>query len=268
MCVLGSEPPPPALHKRLRLWELPPSLHCAILGTCLGFADLVKTGRKAGIAPEPDATDYEVHAWFVQRSCEPGNLSRLLHKRLDRSWRSAVEAARAARDEAGLAAFWTRSVAKGDIPGPFWALMTHPAATEDLRSRAYGDVHMLSHRMGTANPGRVATPPGRGGGARRPVRQAGGCHAAARMPCAGERGAARPAADRRNRGGRAGLRRSPAGRIRKRRPLPRPAEREGRARSGAGRGEAVPRRRDAAQPGPGSANARVCAGPAKIPPPG
>ena len=151
MCVLGSEPPPPALHKRLRLWELPPSLHCAILGTCLGFADLVKTGRKAGIAPEPDATDYEVHAWFVQRSCEPGNLSRLLHKRLDRSWRSAVEAARAARDEAGLAAFWTRSVAKGDIPGPFWALMTHPAATEDLRSRAYGDVHMLSHRMGTAN---------------------------------------------------------------------------------------------------------------------
>ena len=151
MCVLGSEPPPPALHKRLRLWELPPSLHCTILGTCLGFADLVKTGRKAGIAPEPDATDYEVHAWFVQRSCEPGNLSRLLHKRLDRSWRSAVEAARAARDEAGLAAFWTRSVAKGDIPGPFWALMTHPAATEDLRSRAYGDVHMLSHRMGTAN---------------------------------------------------------------------------------------------------------------------
>ena len=151
MCVLGSEPPPPALRKRLRLWELPPGLHCAILGTCLGFADLVKTGRKAGIVPEPDATDYEVHAWFVQRSCEPGNLSRLLHKRLDRIWRSAVDAARAARDEAGLAAFWTRALAKGDIPGPFWALMTHPAATEDLRARAYGDVHMLSHRMGTAN---------------------------------------------------------------------------------------------------------------------
>ena len=151
MCVLGAEPAAATVRKRLRLWELPPGLHCAVLGTCLGFADLVKTGRKAGIVPEPDATDYEVHAWFVQRSCEPGNLSRLLHKRLDRSWRSAIDAARAARDEAALAAFWTRALAKGDIPGPFWALMTHPAATEDLRSRAYGDVHMLSHRMGTAN---------------------------------------------------------------------------------------------------------------------
>ena len=143
--------PAATVRRRLRLWELPPSLHCAILGTCLSFAELVKTGRKAGIAPEDDATDYEVHAWFVQRSCEPGNLSRLLHKRLDRTWRTAIDACRAARDEAELAAFWSRSLAQGDIPGPFWAAMTHPSATEDLRSRAYGDVHMLSHRMGTAN---------------------------------------------------------------------------------------------------------------------
>ena len=151
MCVLGAEPAAATVRKRLRLWELPPGLHCAVLGTCLGFADLVKTGRKAGIVPEPDATDYEVHAWFVQRCCEPSPLTRLLHKRLDRSWRTAIDAARAARDEAALAAFWTRALAKGDIAGPFWAAMTHPAATEDLRSAAYGDVHMLSHRMGSAN---------------------------------------------------------------------------------------------------------------------
>ena len=152
MCVLQAEPaPPPAARKRLRLWELPPGLHCAVLGTCLGFADLVKTGRKAGIVPEPDATDYEVHAWFVQNCSEPSPLTRLLHKRLDRTWRTAIDAARAARDEAALAAFWSRSVTRGDIPGPFWAVMTHPAATEDSRAEAYGDVHMLSHRMGRAN---------------------------------------------------------------------------------------------------------------------
>ncbi len=141
----------PAAQKRLRLWEVPANLHCAILGTCLGFADLVKTGRKAGIVPQSGATDYEVHAWFVQRSCEPGRLARMLHKRLDRTYRSAVEACRALRDGADLDAFWSRSLANADIPGPFWALMTHPSTTEDLRARAYGDVHMLSHWMSTAN---------------------------------------------------------------------------------------------------------------------
>ena len=151
MCVLHAEPPPPAARRRLRLWELTPGLHCAVLGTCMSFADLVKTGRKVGIVPEPDASEYEVHAWFVQKSCEPCALTRLLHKRLDRRWRAAIEAARAARDEAALDAFWSRAVARGDIPGPFWAVVTHQAATEDLRARAYGDVHMLSHRMGSAN---------------------------------------------------------------------------------------------------------------------
>ena len=152
MCVLRAEPaPPPAAQRRLRLWELTPGLHCAVLGTCLSFAELVKTGRKAGIVPEPDATDYEVHAWFVQHAGEATPLTRMLHKRLDRAWRGAIGAARAARDEAALAAYWSRAVARGDIPGPFWATVTHPAATDDLRSRAYGDVHMLSHRMGSAN---------------------------------------------------------------------------------------------------------------------
>ena len=152
MCVLHAEPEPPqGARKRLRLWELTPGLHCAVLGTCMSFADLVKTGRKVGIVPEPDASEYEVHAWFVQSCSEATPLTRLLHKRLDRCWRAAVEAARAARDEAALAAYWSRAVAANDIPGPFWALVTHQAATEELRSRAYGHVHMLSHRMGSAS---------------------------------------------------------------------------------------------------------------------
>lgn len=111
--------PPPASRKRLRLWALTPGLHCAVLGTCMSFPDLVKTGRKAGIVPEPDTTDYEVHGWFVQNCSERSPLTWLLHKRLDRCWRAAIDAARAARDEAALAAYWSRAVARGDIPGPF-----------------------------------------------------------------------------------------------------------------------------------------------------
>ena len=126
-------------------------MHCTILGTCLSHPELIEIGRRVGIVPEKHATDYEVHAWFVQRASEPDNLTRMLTKRLNRKYRSAINACRPARGEADLDAFWSLSLAKTDMPGPYWALMTHPLTTETLRTRAFGDVHMLSHRMGSAN---------------------------------------------------------------------------------------------------------------------
>ena len=93
MCDLRTEAATPQLsaEKRLRLWEIRPNMHCAILGTCLSYPDLIKIGRRAGIVPEKHATDYEVHTWFVQRASEPGRLARLIHKRLDRKYRSAID---------------------------------------------------------------------------------------------------------------------------------------------------------------------------------
>jgi hypothetical protein len=40
---------------------------------------------------------------------------------------------------------------QGDIPGPYWAALTHPATTQDIVSRIFAGVHMLSHVVGTAN---------------------------------------------------------------------------------------------------------------------
>jgi hypothetical protein len=42
-------------------------------------------------------------------------------------------------------------VKHGDIPGAYWAVLTHPAATEDLVRDVFGEVHMLSHLVGAAN---------------------------------------------------------------------------------------------------------------------
>jgi hypothetical protein len=42
-------------------------------------------------------------------------------------------------------------VRSGDIPGAYWALLTHPLATAALVHHAFGDVHMLSHMVGAAN---------------------------------------------------------------------------------------------------------------------
>ena len=38
-----------------------------------------------------------------------------------------------------------------EIPGAYWAVLTHPQATEELVRHVFGEVHMLSHLVGAAN---------------------------------------------------------------------------------------------------------------------
>jgi hypothetical protein len=46
---------------------------------------------------------------------------------------------------------WGAAVRRGDIPGAYWAVLSHPAATDAVMRQAFGDVHMLSHTVGAAN---------------------------------------------------------------------------------------------------------------------
>ena len=151
MCEPCIAPSPSAQGQRRKLWEIRPDLHCSILGTCLSYADLLKIGRKAGFVPAEQATEYDVHNYFVHRAEEPDRLARLMHKALDAKYRAAIRTSQMARCEESLDAFWSRAVDKGDIPGPYWALVTHPLVTDRLIVRAFGDVHMLSHLTGAAN---------------------------------------------------------------------------------------------------------------------
>ena len=151
MCELRVVPPKQSTKQRHKLWEIRPDLHCSILGTCLSYADLLKIGRKAGFVPAEQATEYEVHKYFVHRAEEPSRLARLMHKTLDGKYRAAVHACEKTQCAADLEEFWSDALAKGDIPGPYWALMTHPLTTEALLVRAFGEVHMLSHLTGAAN---------------------------------------------------------------------------------------------------------------------
>ena len=151
MCELCAASPSSTAGQRRKLWEIRPDLHCSVLGTCLSYADLLKIGRKAGFMPSESATEYEVHNYFVHRAEEPDRLARLMQKTLDAKYRAAIHASQMARCEESLAEFWSRSVNKGDIPGPYWALVTHPLVTNSLIVRSFGDVHMLSHLTGAAN---------------------------------------------------------------------------------------------------------------------
>jgi hypothetical protein len=43
---------------------------------------------------------------------------------------------------------WNEALACGEVPGGFWATLTHPKSDDALRVRAYEEVHMLSHQIG------------------------------------------------------------------------------------------------------------------------
>jgi hypothetical protein len=143
-------PIPEAPNRRTKIWEFSTNLHCSIIGTCLSTQELRQVLRKLGRAPE-GSTDHELHGiavTLVSRHDEP---ARRLHKALDHSHRLAVSQFDRASTEDEVRVLWRDAVKRGDIPGGYWATLTHEAATRTLIREAFGEVHMLSHLVGSAN---------------------------------------------------------------------------------------------------------------------
>ena len=98
-----------------------------------------------------DCSEHDLHGRGVTLAGQRDGAAKVLHKALDRKHRVAV----ARFDKAGsvdeVRAGWRESVKRGDVPGGYWAAMTHPVAGDALVREIFGEVHMLSHLMGAAN---------------------------------------------------------------------------------------------------------------------
>ena len=97
------------------------------------------------------STELEVHEQGVTLavSAEPGG--KRLHKALEQRHALQVKRFHGAKTESEVAALWEAAKQAGDIPGAYWAVLTHPAITPKLCHGAFGDVHMLSHFVAAAN---------------------------------------------------------------------------------------------------------------------
>jgi hypothetical protein len=138
--------------RRARLADLDANIHCSIIGTCLSTTELRKlVARYVPQLSGKDATDVEIHHTAVNLSTGGGIVAKELNKALDARHALAIKKFRAAPDEGALRQLWQEALATGDVPGAYWALMTHPESTFPLRSQAFGEVHMLSHLVGAAN---------------------------------------------------------------------------------------------------------------------
>jgi hypothetical protein len=145
--VAGGQAP----RRRARLAELDPHIHCSILGTCLSMGDLRRLMPRYSDFRRDHPSDLELHHAAVQFAVDGGEAAKALHKALDDRHAAAIRRFDKARTTLQVRSLWDASLEEGDVPGAYWAVMTHPDADAALRRDAFGEVHMLSHLMGAAN---------------------------------------------------------------------------------------------------------------------
>ena len=136
---------------RAKLWEMNGSIHCSIIGTCLTTAELRRVMAKALGVDVSGTSDHDLHAHAVSLCAPQGLAAKLLHKALDARHELSIKRFARLHGEAAVLDAWAEHRRAGDIPGAYWAVLTHPDVGLDGLRRAFGDVHMLSHLVGAAN---------------------------------------------------------------------------------------------------------------------
>jgi hypothetical protein len=88
---------------------------------------------------------------FNARTIKPRDgAAKLLNKALDHRHRVAINQFDKAKTEEEVRTLWREARQKGEIPGAYWAAMTHPATTKELIRMIFGEVHMLSHLVNSS----------------------------------------------------------------------------------------------------------------------
>lgn len=144
--------------KRKKLWDINSGWHCSIIGTCLTTEDLRALARKLRVQTHEDSgADFRLHGHFVQACGQGGMTAKLLQKLLDKRHSAAIRRFTKVATNEALEDIWNIERKARDIPGAFWALMSHPCLDQSLGTRAYGHIHMLSHLVGASNRADIDT---------------------------------------------------------------------------------------------------------------
>jgi hypothetical protein len=136
---------------RRKIWDFATHLHCSIIGTCLSTTELRHILIKLGRQEAATASEHDLHASGVLVASQRNEGAKLLHKALDRRHRVSINRFDKAKTAEAVRAAWKEAVERGDIPGAYWAALSHPATKDVLLREIFADVHMLSHLVGAAN---------------------------------------------------------------------------------------------------------------------
>ncbi len=135
--------------RRRRLWELPGSAHCPVVGVCLPVAALRRLVDKLpGMTAPPE--DHVLHSAAVAECRHRLALAEALQRELDRRHAGALRQSTALKTADALADWWQAKLPTADMPAALWATLTHPRCLPTLERRVLGEVHMLQHQVGLA----------------------------------------------------------------------------------------------------------------------
>jgi hypothetical protein len=137
--------------RRSKIWDIAPTLHCSIIGTCLSAAELRQFFIKLGDADARTASDHTLHSSGVRAAGKHDLVGKLLNKALDNRHEAAIRRFAKASSATEVRALWQEAFEQGGIPGGYWAVLTHPATDRPLVEEVFGQVHMLSHMVGSSN---------------------------------------------------------------------------------------------------------------------
>ena len=137
--------------RRRRLIDLALLWHCSIIGTCLTTTELRKVVNKIVGDRGQNISDHQIHTEGVRFASEPGLPTKLLNKALDERHAATIRRFAVAKSESELRELWNSSKREGAVEGAYWAIATHPAASEKFSFEVFGYIHMLSHLVGSTN---------------------------------------------------------------------------------------------------------------------
>ena len=135
-------------NKRIR--EIDNRYHCSIIGTCLTLDEVRRLLEKSCNDDFSDYNDYILHGMAVNGAGEFSRFSNRLTEKLNAKYRKSLFITSKMTISVQLEKFWKDSFSEGDIAGPYWAVLSHPECTENLKNIAFGEVHMLSHLSGSS----------------------------------------------------------------------------------------------------------------------
>ena len=146
----SADSPAPEAPRRSKIWDLNRNFHCSIIGTCLSTGELKQILIKAGLATD-GVSDHQLHGQGVLLAAQRDSAAKLLNKALDKRHKTAINQFAKAKTASEVRALWAEAAKRGEIPGAYWAALTHPAADEDVIRDVFGEVHMISHLVGASN---------------------------------------------------------------------------------------------------------------------
>src|SRR5262249_35343407 len=111
---------------RRRIWSLGTKLHCSIIRTCLSTIELRVILRKLRVAGAEEVSDHDLHCMAVVIAGQRAGGAKFFQKALDRRHQSDIVRYAKAKEPATLLHLWDESLKLGNIPGAYWAVLTHP----------------------------------------------------------------------------------------------------------------------------------------------